>query len=93
MICDREEKAASLLENKESGSTPGLRCLVLFQPFSAALAARAQSCGVELLELEQLMVSEVEAANPCHAKLFFFGGWGGLSSPTLFNFAPLAADV
>lgn len=67
VICDREEKAASLLENKEKGSTPKLSCLVLFNPYSDALATRAKGCGVELLELEQLMVSGVEAANPCDA--------------------------
>lgn len=71
MICDREEKAASLLENKEKGSTPKLSCLVLFNPFSDALVARAKSCGVEVLELEQLMVSEVEAAKSLRCKLCF----------------------
>lgn len=52
--------------------------------------ARAKSCGVEVLELEQLMVSEVEAAQiPVMQTLFFFF----LKSPTLFNFARLAADL
>lgn len=64
VICDREEKAASLLENKEKGLTPKLSCLVLFNPYSDALVVRAENCGVELLELQQLMVSEAEAANP-----------------------------
>lgn len=52
--------------------TPKLSCLVLFNPYSDALVARAKSCGVELLELEQLMVSEVEAANPCDANCSLF---------------------
>uniref|UniRef100_G3P9V3 Arachidonate--CoA ligase n=1 Tax=Gasterosteus aculeatus aculeatus TaxID=481459 RepID=G3P9V3_GASAC len=34
VICDREEKAAALLENKERGVTPKLSCLVLFNRFS-----------------------------------------------------------
>lgn len=63
VICDREEKAASLLENKEQGKTPKLSCLVLFNDFSAAFAEKAKNCKVEVLKLEQLMVSRVEALN------------------------------
>uniref|UniRef100_A0AAX7SSY7 Long-chain-fatty-acid--CoA ligase n=1 Tax=Astatotilapia calliptera TaxID=8154 RepID=A0AAX7SSY7_ASTCA len=55
VICDREEKAASLLENKENGTTPKLSCLVLFNDFSQAFVERAKSCEVEVLKLEQLM--------------------------------------
>uniref|UniRef100_A0A665X3S2 Long-chain-fatty-acid--CoA ligase n=1 Tax=Echeneis naucrates TaxID=173247 RepID=A0A665X3S2_ECHNA len=57
VICDREEKAASLLENKEKGVTPKLSCLVLFNDFSEAFVERAKSSEVEVLKLEQLMVS------------------------------------
>lgn len=57
VICDREEKAASLLENKENGTTPKLSCLVLFNDFSQAFVERAKSCEVEVLKLEQLTVS------------------------------------
>uniref|UniRef100_A0A668VQB3 Long-chain-fatty-acid--CoA ligase n=1 Tax=Oreochromis aureus TaxID=47969 RepID=A0A668VQB3_OREAU len=53
VICDREEKAASLLENKEKGTTPKLSCLVLFNDFSQAFVERAKSCEVEVLKLEQ----------------------------------------
>ncbi|XP_019737278.1 long-chain-fatty-acid--CoA ligase 1-like [Hippocampus comes] len=53
--CDREEKAASLLENKEKGVTPKLCCLVLFDDFSEAFAERACGCQVEVLTLTQLM--------------------------------------
>uniref|UniRef100_A0A3P8P4W6 Long-chain-fatty-acid--CoA ligase n=1 Tax=Astatotilapia calliptera TaxID=8154 RepID=A0A3P8P4W6_ASTCA len=53
VICDREEKAASLLENKENGTTPKLSCLVLFNDFSQAFVERAKSCEVEVLKLEQ----------------------------------------
>uniref|UniRef100_A0A8D3A347 Long-chain-fatty-acid--CoA ligase n=1 Tax=Scophthalmus maximus TaxID=52904 RepID=A0A8D3A347_SCOMX len=55
VICDREDKAASLLENKEKGVTPKLSCLVLFDSFSEALVERAKACEVEVLKLEQLM--------------------------------------
>uniref|UniRef100_A0A8C5AL35 Arachidonate--CoA ligase n=1 Tax=Gadus morhua TaxID=8049 RepID=A0A8C5AL35_GADMO len=56
VICDREEKAAALLENKEQGATPSLSCLVLFSDASAALVERGQRCGVEILQLTQIMV-------------------------------------
>uniref|UniRef100_A0A8C4HJU5 Arachidonate--CoA ligase n=1 Tax=Dicentrarchus labrax TaxID=13489 RepID=A0A8C4HJU5_DICLA len=64
VICDREEKAASLLENKEKGVTPKLSCLVLFNDFSDAFVERAKNCEVEVLKLEQLMVSSVEVLDP-----------------------------
>uniref|UniRef100_A0AAQ4PYX2 Arachidonate--CoA ligase n=1 Tax=Gasterosteus aculeatus aculeatus TaxID=481459 RepID=A0AAQ4PYX2_GASAC len=47
VICDREEKAAALLENKERGVTPKLSCLVLFNRFSDTFVQRAKNCEVE----------------------------------------------
>lgn len=73
VICDREEKAAALLENKERGVTPKLSCLVLFNDFSEAFVARAKTCEVEVLKLEQLMVSRVEVLNPCDTDSFKVG--------------------
>lgn len=70
MICDREEKAVSLLENKERGVTPKLSCLVLFSDFSDAFVTRANNCEVEVLNLEQIMVSRVEVLHPCDAYSF-----------------------
>ncbi|KAM9546831.1 long-chain-fatty-acid--CoA ligase 1-like isoform 1-T1 [Salvelinus alpinus] len=55
VICDKEEKAESLLGNKEKGVTPTLSCLVLFNPCSDAIVERGKNCGVEILELTQLM--------------------------------------
>uniref|UniRef100_A0A8C1TBT6 Arachidonate--CoA ligase n=1 Tax=Cyprinus carpio TaxID=7962 RepID=A0A8C1TBT6_CYPCA len=51
VICDKEDKAESLLKHKEKGVTPALSCLVLFNPFSAALLERGRKCGVEILQL------------------------------------------
>uniref|UniRef100_A0A3B4ACQ4 Arachidonate--CoA ligase n=1 Tax=Periophthalmus magnuspinnatus TaxID=409849 RepID=A0A3B4ACQ4_9GOBI len=56
VICDREEKAASLLENKEKGLTPKLSCLVLFNDFSDTFLERAKKCDVEVLKYTQLIV-------------------------------------
>lgn len=63
MICDKEEKAESLLVNKEKGATPTLSCLVLFNDCSDAIVERGKNCGVEILELTQLMVSRGVAAD------------------------------
>uniref|UniRef100_A0A673JUH8 Arachidonate--CoA ligase n=1 Tax=Sinocyclocheilus rhinocerous TaxID=307959 RepID=A0A673JUH8_9TELE len=59
VICDKEDKAESLLKNKEKGVTPTLSCLVLFNPFSAALLERGRKCGVEILQLSQIMVRNI----------------------------------
>ncbi|KAM6954221.1 long-chain-fatty-acid--CoA ligase 1 [Aplochiton taeniatus] len=55
VICDRVEKVEALLENKEKGVTPTLSSLVLFNECSAALVERGENCGVEILQLAQLM--------------------------------------
>uniref|UniRef100_A0A4W4DRQ1 Long-chain-fatty-acid--CoA ligase n=1 Tax=Electrophorus electricus TaxID=8005 RepID=A0A4W4DRQ1_ELEEL len=59
VICDKMEKAESMLANKETGVTPALSCLVLFNPISAALVERGRNCGVEVLHLSQLMCLRV----------------------------------
>uniref|UniRef100_A0A8C7NI48 Arachidonate--CoA ligase n=1 Tax=Oncorhynchus mykiss TaxID=8022 RepID=A0A8C7NI48_ONCMY len=70
VICDKEEKAESLLGNKEKGATPTLSCLVLFNDCSDAIVERGKNCGVEILELTQLMVSMF-----CHgARVGFYQG-------------------
>ncbi|MBN3297891.1 long-chain-fatty-acid--CoA ligase 6 [Amia ocellicauda] len=55
VICDKPEKAESLLSNKEQGLTPGLGCIVLMTPCSDALLERARNCGLDILQLGQLM--------------------------------------
>uniref|UniRef100_A0A4W6GA20 Arachidonate--CoA ligase n=1 Tax=Lates calcarifer TaxID=8187 RepID=A0A4W6GA20_LATCA len=81
VICDREEKAAALLENKEKGVTPKLSCLVLFNDFSEDFVERAKTCEVEVLKLEQLMVSRVEPPQPQDlAVVCFTSGTTGIGS-------------
>uniref|UniRef100_A0A8C6UUV8 Arachidonate--CoA ligase n=1 Tax=Neogobius melanostomus TaxID=47308 RepID=A0A8C6UUV8_9GOBI len=60
VICDCEEKAASLLENKEKGVSPKLSCLVLFDEFSEAFLERAKKCDVEVLKYAQLIPPQPE---------------------------------
>uniref|UniRef100_A0AAQ4QLR7 Arachidonate--CoA ligase n=1 Tax=Gasterosteus aculeatus aculeatus TaxID=481459 RepID=A0AAQ4QLR7_GASAC len=72
VICDREEKAAALLENKERGVTPKLSCLVLFNRFSDTFVQRAKNCEVEVLKLDQLMVSRERWGKPVFIFSYFF---------------------
>uniref|UniRef100_A0A8D0CKH1 Arachidonate--CoA ligase n=1 Tax=Scleropages formosus TaxID=113540 RepID=A0A8D0CKH1_SCLFO len=65
VICDREEKAQSLLDNKEKGVTPKLSCLVLFNPFSVLLAERGKKCSVEILQLAEIMVRRMRGGTNC----------------------------
>uniref|UniRef100_A0A8C5HA81 Long-chain-fatty-acid--CoA ligase n=1 Tax=Gouania willdenowi TaxID=441366 RepID=A0A8C5HA81_GOUWI len=55
VICDREEKAASLLEIKEKGSTPTLSCLVVCKDLSPELVERGRKSEVDVLKLDELM--------------------------------------
>uniref|UniRef100_A0A671TBZ2 Arachidonate--CoA ligase n=1 Tax=Sinocyclocheilus anshuiensis TaxID=1608454 RepID=A0A671TBZ2_9TELE len=72
VICDKEDKAESLLKIKEKGVTTTLSCLVLFNPFSAALLERGRKCGVEILQLSQIMVRSNINATPMTQIFFFF---------------------
>ncbi|XP_047408527.1 long-chain-fatty-acid--CoA ligase 5 isoform X2 [Sciurus carolinensis] len=51
VICDTPEKASILIANVEQGLTPGLKMIILMDPFSDELKQRGEKCGVELLTL------------------------------------------
>lgn len=51
MICDTPQKASLLLENVEQGLAPGLKMIILMDPFDDDLKQRAEKSGVELLSL------------------------------------------
>lgn len=69
VLCDREEKAESLLDNMEKGLMPMLSCLVLFNPFSSQLVERGKQCGVEILELKEVMVRRTGGGVSARARL------------------------
>ncbi|XP_060097656.1 long-chain-fatty-acid--CoA ligase 5 isoform X2 [Heteronotia binoei] len=54
VICDKPDKAQLLLENCEQGKTPGLKTVVLMDPFDNKLKERGAAIGVELLSLKEL---------------------------------------
>lgn len=51
VICDTPQKASLLLENVEQGLAPGLKMIILMDPFDDDLKQRAEKSGVELLSL------------------------------------------
>ena len=51
VICDTPQKATMLVENVEKGLTPGLKTIILMDPFDDDLMKRGEKCGVEMLSL------------------------------------------
>uniref|UniRef100_A0A8C9U6F3 Arachidonate--CoA ligase n=1 Tax=Scleropages formosus TaxID=113540 RepID=A0A8C9U6F3_SCLFO len=85
VICDREEKAQSLLDNKEKGVTPKLSCLVLFNPFSVLLAERGKKCSVEILQLAEIMVRRMRGGTNCWFSHCYLPVWCTLQSTPVFR--------
>lgn len=51
MICDTPQKASLLIENVKKGLTPGLKLIILMDPFEDDLKERGEKNGVEILLL------------------------------------------
>ena len=51
VICDTPQKALVLIGNVEKGLTPGLKLVILMDPFEEDLKKRGEKCGVEILSL------------------------------------------
>ncbi|XP_035883183.1 long-chain-fatty-acid--CoA ligase 5 isoform X2 [Phyllostomus discolor] len=51
VICDTPQKASVLLENVEKSLTPGLKLIILMDPFNEDLKERGEKSGVEVLAL------------------------------------------
>uniref|UniRef100_A0A8C5JYP5 Long-chain-fatty-acid--CoA ligase n=1 Tax=Jaculus jaculus TaxID=51337 RepID=A0A8C5JYP5_JACJA len=51
VICDVPQKASMLIDNVEKGYTPGLKMVILMDPFDDELKQRGDKCGVEILSL------------------------------------------
>ncbi|KAM9052838.1 long-chain-fatty-acid--CoA ligase 5 isoform 1-T2 [Megaptera novaeangliae] len=51
VICDTPQKALVLIGNVEKGFTPGLKLIILMDPFEDDLKKRGEKCGVEILSL------------------------------------------
>ncbi|KAM5271627.1 long-chain-fatty-acid--CoA ligase 5 [Ctenodactylus gundi] len=51
IICDTPQKGTILVENVEKGLTPGLKLIILMDPFDSELKQRGEKYGVEVLSL------------------------------------------
>uniref|UniRef100_A0A6J0SGP3 Long-chain-fatty-acid--CoA ligase n=1 Tax=Pogona vitticeps TaxID=103695 RepID=A0A6J0SGP3_9SAUR len=54
VICDKPEKAQGILENCEQGKTPGLKIIILMDPFDDTLKERGAKQGIEILSLQEI---------------------------------------
>uniref|UniRef100_A0A9J7XGY0 Long-chain-fatty-acid--CoA ligase n=2 Tax=Cyprinus carpio TaxID=7962 RepID=A0A9J7XGY0_CYPCA len=93
VICDKEDKAESLLKHKEKGVTPALSCLVLFNPFSAALLERGRKCGVEILQLSQIMVRNIPPKPQDLAVVCFTSGTTGKPKGAMITHGNIASNT
>ncbi|MEJ1274897.1 hypothetical protein NN561_005789 [Cricetulus griseus] len=70
VICDTPQKATMLIENVEKGLTPGLKIVIIMDPFDDDLTERGEKSGIEILSL-----SDAEAVIfSCGGKVGFFQG-------------------
>lgn len=49
MICDTPQKASNLIENVEKDLIPGLKMIILMDPFEDDLKERGEKSGIEIL--------------------------------------------
>uniref|UniRef100_A0A8C8JPT6 Arachidonate--CoA ligase n=1 Tax=Oncorhynchus tshawytscha TaxID=74940 RepID=A0A8C8JPT6_ONCTS len=56
VLCDKQNKAETLLENCEKGETPQLKTIILMDAFDTELTARGAKCGVDILSLKEVEV-------------------------------------
>lgn len=68
VICDKPEKAQVLLGNVERHETPGLKRIILMDPFDPALLEEGASCGVIVQSMQDVEVRRESVRGQ--------GGWG-----------------
>ncbi|XP_062358048.1 long-chain-fatty-acid--CoA ligase 6 isoform X7 [Cinclus cinclus] len=54
VICDKPEKARVLLDHVERRETPGLRSIILMDPFEKELTERGKRCGVCIQTMQEV---------------------------------------
>ena len=69
VICDTPQKASTLIENMEKGLTPGLKMIILMDPFEDDLKERAEKCGIEILSLFDAEVCALNSTSGLKAGL------------------------
>uniref|UniRef100_A0A8C3C6S2 Long-chain-fatty-acid--CoA ligase n=1 Tax=Cairina moschata TaxID=8855 RepID=A0A8C3C6S2_CAIMO len=54
VICDKPEKARTLLDHVERRETPGLSSIILMDPFEKELLERGRRCGVRIQTMQEV---------------------------------------
>ncbi|CAB1312193.1 unnamed protein product, partial [Coregonus sp. 'balchen'] len=54
VLCDKQNKAETLLENCEKGETPDLKTIILMDAFDTELTVRGAKCGVDIMSLQEV---------------------------------------
>ncbi|XP_065266294.1 long-chain-fatty-acid--CoA ligase 6 isoform X6 [Emys orbicularis] len=54
VICDKPEKARILLDHVEKRETPGLKSIILMDPFEKDLKERGKRCGVHVQSMQEV---------------------------------------
>ncbi|XP_069340129.1 long-chain-fatty-acid--CoA ligase 6 isoform X4 [Eulemur rufifrons] len=106
VIVDKPQKAELLLEHVERSETPGLRLIILMEPFEEALRERGQKSGVAVKSLqavEYFLLSGLwpgESPRPCgnpKGAMLTHGNvvadFSGFLKVTESQWAPTCADV
>uniref|UniRef100_A0A803VQY5 Arachidonate--CoA ligase n=1 Tax=Ficedula albicollis TaxID=59894 RepID=A0A803VQY5_FICAL len=71
VICDKPEKARILLDHVERRETPGLRSIILMDPFEKELTERGKRCGVCIQTMQEV---ELPSVLSFKLPLCFFSG-------------------
>lgn len=56
VICDKPDKARTLLDHVEKRETPGLSSIILMDPFEKELMERGRRCGVRIQSMQEVEV-------------------------------------
>ncbi|XP_015285021.1 PREDICTED: long-chain-fatty-acid--CoA ligase 6 isoform X2 [Gekko japonicus] len=54
VVCDKPEKAKVLLDHVEKKETPGLKSIILMDPFEKDIKERGQRCGVHVQSMQEV---------------------------------------
>ena len=63
VLCDKQNKAEMLLQNRETEQTPVLKTIVIMDSFDSELVDRGAKCGVDILSWEAVEVRQMEPIN------------------------------
>ncbi|XP_077182997.1 long-chain-fatty-acid--CoA ligase 6 isoform X4 [Paroedura picta] len=62
VVCDKPEKAKVLLDHVEKKETPGLKSIILMDPFEEDIKERGQRCGVRIQSMQEVE----DCGRECH---------------------------